>query len=88
VTDWFTSKKRHLQYFTGVSKAHFSTRQLKFIEYRKIAYGISVIVVILGVASFFHGFDEALNSKEDAASRYVLPKNLLLKKFVMNLKLT
>jgi len=60
VTDWFTSKKRHLQYFTGISKRIFQHANFKFIEYRKIAYGISVIVVILGVASFFHGFDEGV----------------------------
>jgi SecD/SecF fusion protein len=63
VTDWFTSKKRHLQYFTGVSKRIFQHANIKFIEYRKIAYAISVIVVILGVASFFNGFDEGVEFK-------------------------
>ncbi len=63
VTDWFTSKKRHLQYFTGVSKRIFQHANIKFIEYRKIAYGISVIVLILGIASFFHGFDEGVEFK-------------------------
>jgi SecD/SecF fusion protein len=63
VTDWFTSKKRHLQYFTGVSKRIFQHANIKFIEYRKVAYGISVLVLILGVASFFHGFDEGVEFK-------------------------
>jgi SecD/SecF fusion protein len=63
VTDWFTSKKRHLQYFTGVSKRIFQHANIKFIEYRKIAYGISVIVLILGIGSFFHGFDEGVEFK-------------------------
>ena len=63
VTDWFTSKKRHLQYFTGVSKRIFKHANFKFIEYRKIAYGISVIVLILGIASFFNGFDEGVEFK-------------------------
>ncbi len=63
VTDWFTSKKRHLQYFTGISKRIFQHANIKFIEYRKIAYGISVIVLILGIASFFHGFDEGVEFK-------------------------
>ncbi|HZJ61473.1 MAG TPA: protein translocase subunit SecDF [Chitinophagaceae bacterium] len=63
VTDWFTSKKRHLNYFTGVSKRIFQHANIKFIEYRKIAYAISVVVVILGVASFFHGFDEGVEFK-------------------------
>jgi SecD/SecF fusion protein len=63
VTDWFTDKKRHLQYFTGISKRIFQHANIKFIEYRKIAYGISVGVLILGIASFFHGFDEGVEFK-------------------------
>jgi len=57
VTEWFTSKKRHLEYFTGISRKVFQHAKYKFIEYRKIAYGISVVVLMLGVASFFNGFD-------------------------------
>lgn len=63
VTDWFTSKKRHLEYFTGVSKKIFQHANFKFIEYRKVAYGISVVVLVLGIASFFHGFDEGVEFK-------------------------
>jgi len=60
VTDFYTTKNRHFQYFTGVSKKIFKHASFKFIEYRKIAYGISVIVLILGVGSFFHGFDQGV----------------------------
>jgi SecD/SecF fusion protein len=63
VTDWFTNKKRHLEYFTGVSKRIFQHANIKFIEYRKIAYGISIVVLVLGIASFFHGFDEGVEFK-------------------------
>lgn len=63
VTDWFTDKKRHLEYFTGVSRRIFKHANFKFIEYRKIAYGISIVVLCLGVASFFHGFDEGVEFK-------------------------
>lgn len=63
VTDWFTSKKRHLEYFTGISRRIFKHANIKFIQYRKIAYGISVIVLIMGVASFFNGFDEGVEFK-------------------------
>jgi SecD/SecF fusion protein len=63
VTDWFTSKKRHLQYFTGVSKRIFQHANIKFIEYRKVAYAISVVVLIFGISSFFHGFDEGVEFK-------------------------
>ena len=60
VSDWFTSKKRHLVYFTGVSKRVFQHASFKFIEYRKVAYGISVVVLILGVAAIFNGFNQGV----------------------------
>jgi SecD/SecF fusion protein len=60
ITDWYTNKNRHFEYFTGISKRVFKHASFKFIEYRKIAYGISVIVLILGVGSFFNGFKEGV----------------------------
>ncbi len=57
VTEWFTNKKRHLEYFTGVSRKVFQHAKFKFIEYRKIAYGISFVVLALGIAAVFNGFD-------------------------------
>ncbi len=56
VSDIFTSKQKHLEYFTGISRRVFKHAKYKFIEYRKIAYMISVVVLILGVASYFNGF--------------------------------
>ncbi|MEP7250957.1 MAG: protein translocase subunit SecDF [Ginsengibacter sp.] len=63
VTDVWTNKQRHFQYFTGISKKIFKQANFKFIEYRKIAYGISVVVLILGVGSYFHGFEEGVEFK-------------------------
>ncbi|MEP6950868.1 MAG: protein translocase subunit SecDF [Ginsengibacter sp.] len=63
VTDVWTNKKRHFQYFTGFSKKIFKHASFKFIEYRKYAYGISVVVLILGVGSFFNGFKEGVEFK-------------------------
>ncbi|HCT24149.1 MAG TPA: protein translocase subunit SecD, partial [Chitinophagaceae bacterium] len=60
ITDWYTNKNRHFEYFTGISKRIFKHAAFKFIEYRKIAYAISVVVLILGIASFFNGFDEGV----------------------------
>lgn len=57
VTEWFTNKKKHLEYFTGVSRKVFKHAKFKFIEYRKIAYTISFVILGLGIASFFNGFD-------------------------------
>jgi len=57
ITEWFTSKKKHLEYFTGVSRRVFKHAKFKFIEYRKVAYVISMVVLALGIASYFNGFD-------------------------------
>lgn len=57
VTDWFTSKNRHLEYFTKISKSVFKHTSYKFIEFRKYAYIISVVVLLLGISTIFNGFD-------------------------------
>ena len=56
ITDFYMKKNRHFTYFTTLSKRIFKHAAFKFIEYRKVAYGISAVVLLLGVASFFHGF--------------------------------
>jgi SecD/SecF fusion protein len=63
ISDWFTSKKRHMEYFTGISRRIFKHANFKFIEYRKVAYIISFFVLALGIASYFHGFDEGVEFK-------------------------
>ena len=63
VTDWFTNKKRHLEYFTPISRRIFKHANFKFIEYRKVAYGISLVVLTLGIGSIFHGFDQGVEFK-------------------------
>jgi SecD/SecF fusion protein len=60
ITDFYTNKNRHFQYFTGLSRKILKHPAFKFIEYRRIAYGISVVVLILGVSSFFHGFKKGV----------------------------
>jgi len=57
ISDWFTSKKKHLEYFTPISKRIFKHAKYKFIEFRKVAYIISFIVLGLGIATYFNGFD-------------------------------
>ncbi|OLY93034.1 SecD/SecF fusion protein [Cnuella takakiae] len=63
VSDIFTNKKRHLEYFTPISRRIFKHANYKFIEKRKIAYIISVVVLVLGIASFIHGFDYGVEFK-------------------------
>ncbi|HEX4877756.1 MAG TPA: protein translocase subunit SecDF [Chitinophagaceae bacterium] len=57
VSDIFTNNKKHLEYFTGISRRIFKHAKYKFIEYRKIAYMISIVVLALGIASYFNGFN-------------------------------
>jgi SecD/SecF fusion protein len=60
ITDWYTNKNRHFEYFTGISRSIFKHAAYKFIEYRKFAYGLSAVILVLGIASFFNGFDEGV----------------------------
>jgi SecD/SecF fusion protein len=63
VTAWFTDKKRHLEYFTPISRRIFKHSSFKFIEYRKYAYMASVVIAVLGVAAIFNGFDQGVEFK-------------------------
>ena len=56
ITEVWTNKNRHFNYFTGISKKIFKHASYKFIELRKYAYIVSSIVFIAGILSFFNGF--------------------------------
>jgi SecD/SecF fusion protein len=57
VTDIYMKRGRHFKYFTGLSKSIFRKAHFNFIGARKIAYVISVVVLLAGIASFFNGFN-------------------------------
>ncbi len=63
VSDWFTNKKKHLEYFTGISRKIFKHANFKFIQYRKYAYMISFVVLALGVGAIFNGFHQGVEFK-------------------------
>jgi len=63
ITEFWTNKQRHFNYFTGLSKRIFKHANYKFIEFRKVAYVISALVLLAGVASFFVGFHEGVEFK-------------------------
>ncbi|MBM3444684.1 MAG: protein translocase subunit SecDF [Bacteroidetes bacterium] len=63
ITDFWTNKKKEFKYFTGFSKGFLKNANFKFIEFRKVAYFTSAIVLILGVGSYFNGFDEGVEYK-------------------------
>jgi len=60
ITDWYTNKNRHFEYFTAISRSVFKHAAFKFIEYRKYAYVLSGVILIMGIASFYNGFDEGV----------------------------
>ncbi|MCO5286037.1 MAG: protein translocase subunit SecDF [Chitinophagaceae bacterium] len=63
ITDVYMNRQRHFKYFTKFSQFIFKHPQFKFIEYRKIAYIISVVVLVGGIASFFNGFNKGVEFK-------------------------
>jgi SecD/SecF fusion protein len=74
ITDFWTNKNRHFNYFTGISKRIFKHASFKFIEYRKVAYGISVVVLLLGVGSYFNGFHEGVEFKGGRSYTVAFPQ--------------
>jgi SecD/SecF fusion protein len=62
ITDWYMNKNRHFEYFTGLSKKIFKHAAFKFIEYRKYAYAISVVIFLLGLSTLVRkdAFDEGV----------------------------
>ncbi len=63
ITDLRTDKSHHFNYFTTISRKIFQHANYKFIEKRKYAYVLSAIILTLGIASFFHGFDLGVEFK-------------------------
>lgn len=57
VTDIYTRRERHFNYFTGLSKSIFRKAHFNFAGFRRVAYGITVLVLLAGVGSLFNGFD-------------------------------
>ena len=62
ITDVYADEKkgRHFQYFTAISKRIFKHASYKFIEYRKYAYALSFVVLFIGIAALFNGFDQGV----------------------------
>lgn len=75
VSDWYTNKNRHFQYFTPISKRIFKHATFKFIEYRKVAYAISIVVLLLGVGAIFNGFHQGVEYAGGRSFSVKLDKN-------------
>ncbi len=57
ITDIRMKSGKHFNYFTKLSEGMFQKFHFHFIEWRKKAYMISLVVLVLGVAAIFNGFD-------------------------------
>lgn len=57
VTDIWMKRERHFNYFTKLSTAIFRKAHFKFIQVRKYTYMVSMVILLLGIASVFHGFN-------------------------------
>jgi SecD/SecF fusion protein len=57
--DWWTKDKGNdMNFWTGMSKNAFSDLKIDWLGKRKMAYGISGLILIMGIASMFvRGFD-------------------------------
>jgi len=76
ITEIFTNKNRHLNYFTSISKKIFKHASFKFIEFRKYAYIISAFVLLAGVGSFFNGFHLGVEFKGGRSYTVQFDKNI------------
>ena len=76
ITEIFTNKNRHLNYFTTLSKKIFKHASYKFIEYRKYAYIVSAFVLLAGIASFFNGFHLGVEFKGGRSYTVQFDKNV------------
>lgn len=76
ISDIFTRRKIHLEYFTKISRSIFQKAKFNFIAFRKKAFGISFIVLSLGIASFFNGFDYGVEFEGGRSYTVRFVKNL------------
>jgi len=56
--EWYTKGDRNLSFWSGPSKNAFANLNIDWIGKRKLAYGVSLTIIALGVISMFvRGFD-------------------------------
>jgi SecD/SecF fusion protein len=86
ITDLFTNRNKHLKYFTSVSRRIFRNANYNFIKYRKIAYMISVVVLLLGVGAYFNGFHQGVEFKGGRSYTIAFNQNINIDDFRDRLK--
>lgn len=56
ISDFWTRKNRHFNYFTPLSRKVFKHAAYKFIELRKKTYIVSFVILALGIGALINGF--------------------------------
>jgi SecD/SecF fusion protein len=75
ISDIFYKRKVHLEYFTSLSRRIFQKAHFNFIGFRKKAIMISLLILTLGVLSFFNGFDEGVEFSGGRSFQVRFPAN-------------
>ncbi|MGL6021517.1 MAG: protein translocase subunit SecDF [Chitinophagaceae bacterium] len=60
LNDWWMKKYKNIKYFTPISKKIFTHNNIPFVTWRKYAYVLSSLLLIVGISSFWNGFDEGV----------------------------
>ena len=88
ISDIFYRRKIHLEYFTSLSRRIFQKANFNFIAFRKKSIMISLVVLTLGVLSFFNGFDEGVEFSGGRSFQVRFPQNVPVEKIRDDLKNT
>ena len=75
ISDIFYKRKIHLEYFTTLSRRIFQKAHFNFIAFRKKAIMISLLILTLGILSFFNGFDEGVEFSGGRSFQVRFPAN-------------
>jgi len=76
ISDIFYRRKVHLEYFTTLSRKIFQKANFNFVGFRKKAIMISMVVLTLGILSFFNGFDEGVEFSGGRSYQVRFPKGV------------
>lgn len=60
ISDFWTRKNRHFNYFTPISRRIFKHAAYKFIEARRVTYVISFVILAIGLGAIWYGFNEGV----------------------------
>ncbi|MEM9992141.1 MAG: protein translocase subunit SecD, partial [Bacteroidota bacterium] len=64
IVEWWLAKDKGLNFSTGMSEGAFANLNINWLGKRKMAYGISGTIIILGIISMFaRGFDLGVDFK-------------------------